>query len=284
MIKSDKIIFHGLFDNKLIFLLFFNQYLLSKCHWAIWGGDLYSKVSRSAKFYLLKDFVKKRVIKKIKYLITYVNGDVQFAREWYGATGTQQSCIGYLSNVYKEQSLSSDEAARKSDVVTIQVGNSADLSNAHLEVFNILKSLEKQDFTIRCPLSYGSEEYADEVETVGYSIFKDRFYPSRKFLPLNEYQLQQQQIDIGVFNHNRQQGMGNIISLIGMGKKVYLRKDTTHWFFFCEIDVKVFDITELNLEPIEETVAKNNIENIKSYFSVNNLIKQWDDIFSSACR
>ena len=31
-------------------------------------------------------------------------------------------------------------------------------------------------------------------------------------------------IDIGIFNNNRQQGMGNITNLLYLGKKVYLSK------------------------------------------------------------
>ena len=38
---SRKIILHGLFDFRLIICLFFMPWLLKKCYWVIWGGDLY---------------------------------------------------------------------------------------------------------------------------------------------------------------------------------------------------------------------------------------------------
>jgi len=41
MQKADKIILHGLFDNKMVFILFLQPWLLKKCYWVMWGGDFY---------------------------------------------------------------------------------------------------------------------------------------------------------------------------------------------------------------------------------------------------
>ena len=39
--KAKKIILHGLFTDNKLFFLYFNQNLLHKCYWVMWGADLY---------------------------------------------------------------------------------------------------------------------------------------------------------------------------------------------------------------------------------------------------
>jgi len=38
--KVEKIILHSLFSDSKNFFLYFNQHLLSKCYWVMWGGRL----------------------------------------------------------------------------------------------------------------------------------------------------------------------------------------------------------------------------------------------------
>ena len=42
-------------------------------------------------------------------------------------------------------------------------------------------------------------------------------------LPLSDYLKILGKIDIAIFNHERQQAVGNITSLLGLGKKVYIK-------------------------------------------------------------
>jgi hypothetical protein len=86
-------------------------------------------------------------------------------------------------------------------------------------------------------------------------------------------------IDIAIFAHRRQQAMGNIISLLGMGKKVYVRKDITPWTLFSEIGVKVFDFSNIDLVTIKNEVRNENVKIIKSYFSKETYISQLKLLF-----
>ena len=74
--------------------------------------------------------------------------------------------------------------------------------------------------------------------------------------------------------------MGNIIKLIGLGKKVYIRREITTWKFFNEINVSVFDFDSLNLEKISNDITASNKEKIKSYFSQNNYLIQLNNLFN----
>ena len=46
-------------------------------------------------------------------------------------------------------------------------------------------------------------------------------------MPFNQYLEFLGKIDIAIFNHRRQQGFGNAITLLGLGKKVYLNSVST---------------------------------------------------------
>jgi hypothetical protein len=98
-------------------------------------------------------------------------------------------------------------------------------------------------------------------------------------MPFNKYLELLGQIDIAVFAHKRQQGMGNTISLLGLGKKVYMRNDITPWAMFEELGVKVFSVDELVLEPIDAIIKINNIKKIRETFSDRKLIAQYSKIF-----
>ena len=82
-----------------------------------------------------------------------------------------------------------------------------------------------------------------------------------------------------IFNHERQQGMGNATALLGMGKKVYMRKDVTPFAMFKGLGVKVFSIDELDLDVISKDDKLRNVDNIKLYFSLDNLRSQWKRVY-----
>ena len=64
-----------------------------------------------------------------------------------------------------------------------------------------------------------------------------------------------------MFNHNRQQAMGNTITLLGLGKKVYMRRGVAQWSFFESHKIKVFDIVNFDLQVLD---ANEKTESDKS--------------------
>ena len=274
MHKADKIILHGLFDNKLILILFCSPWLLKKCYWIIWGADLYvHQRTKKDSRWKRNEFLRRFVINRIGHLVTYIKGDFEKAQEWYGAKGQHHECIMYLSNVYKEL----DIPANASQVTNIQVGNSADPSNNHIEALEKLLPYKDDDICIYVPLSYGNKGYAEKVIVQGEKWFGDKFIPLTDFMPFKEYLKFLGRIDIAIFNHKRQQGMGNTIILLGLGKTVYLRSDTTQWQFFKDKNIDVFDVE--NISPIEIKQLELNRSIVKGYFSKENLIKQYRRVF-----
>lgn len=85
-------------------------------------------------------------------------------------------------------------------------------------------------------------------------------------------------IDIAVFDHERQQAFGNTISLIGMGKKVYLNPISTLNGVMKEYQLKMYELDFFSLDLIDDDIGKSNITNVKKSFSKESLVnslKTW---------
>lgn len=282
-IQADKIILHGLFVDYIIRFLYINRYLLKKCYWVIWGGDLYDdlqldiiKTRKQVQFTELK----KLVISKMNSFITYLKEDYNLAKEYYSSKAEYKECIMYLSNLFNAKA----EYNKKNDTLVILVGNSATDTNNHYEVFNKILAENLDNYKILCPLNYGDKNYAAKVVELGTKLFGDKFEPLLDFIPLEQYTKLLSTVDVAIFNHNRQQGMGNIINLLGMGKLIYIRNDITTWNLLEHLNLKVY-ATNKNL-MIRHTIKNNNYSEtnkvlIKNYFNKNTLYSQWENIFDT---
>ncbi|WAR44077.1 TDP-N-acetylfucosamine:lipid II N-acetylfucosaminyltransferase [Methylomonas rapida] len=269
--RARKVILHGLFDSRLVRILALVPWWLSKCYWVIWGGDLYYHImDKKDPNYHRNEYFRKFVICRLSGLITHICGDFELARKWYGATGRWYECFMYPSNLYHQPCI----RTRPHETTNILVGNSATDTNNHIEALDKLRIYADKNIRIYCPLSYGDFEYAQKISDYGMTLFGDKFIALRDFMSFEKYLDLLAQIDIAIFNHNRQQGMGNITTLLGSGKKVYMRKNVTSWSTFEQLGVQLYDIKLLNLNKLDSDIAKQNHDNISNYFSKSILVKQ----------
>lgn len=282
--KSDKIIIHGLFSPLFILILFLQPWLLKKCYWCIWGGDLYFyKYRRRSLTSNCIEFMRKFVIKNISGLITQLKGDYELTKQWYKAKGKYYYSFLYPSNLYKEYDLR--EIKKDNNKKYIQIGNSACETNEHIEVFQMLSKYKNENIEIICPLSYsGKKEYINQVIKAGYEIFgEEKFVPITEFMDFDKYLDVLARIDIAIFNHKRQRGLGNITTLLGLGKKIYIREEITTWKFCIDHGFKVFSINKgFNdlFEEVSKEIKESNINIMKLKFSETKLVEDWNKIFS----
>ena len=276
MNKADIIILHCLFSIRVIQLLFFQPWLLRKCCWAIWGNDLYMyKSERRSIGWYKNEFFRRFVIKRFGIITTFIKGEYDLVKKWYGARGSYQECLLYLSNVMTPELL----VEEKSYELNLLIGNSADPSNNHAEILEKLYIYKDQPLRIYCPLSYGNNNYAEEISELGKKLFGEKFIPLLNFMPFKEYKALLKKVDVAIFWHKRQQGLGNIITLMGLGKKIYLRRDVTTWNFFRDLKIEVYDFEKFDLAPIDFDVARKNYEITTKYFSKENLRIQLKTLF-----
>ncbi len=280
--SSEKIILHGILSKELWFTLLIQPWVLKKCYWVIWGGDLYSSIGKSKyiKSYIYEN-VKKLVISRIGFLLTFIYGDYLLAKSKYSASGKYLECLMYQSNTLDKLTVLKKVQPGKRTKISVKIlaGNSAHTTNNHLELFQKLLPFKEKDILIYCPLSYGPRNYALEIAKAGKDLFGDKFIPLLTFMPLEDYLTLISSIDIAVYNHRRQQALGQTIALLQRGKKVYMRSDVSQWDFFNDMNIKIFDLNNINLYPISISEQKKNIRQIKNNLTERHLLDQWKSIF-----
>ncbi|MGG1397346.1 TDP-N-acetylfucosamine:lipid II N-acetylfucosaminyltransferase [Bacillus salipaludis] len=281
--RAHKIHLHGLFHPQLIFLLYLQPWTLNKCNWIIWGGDLYLYTQTSKGFSdRIYEHLRKFVIKRLKSITTHIKGDYKLAQSWYNTRADYFYSFMYPSNLFKPVDLT--KLDKNKDYFYVQVGNSSDPSNNHLEVFDHLEKHKEKKIKIICPLSYGDKEYKNLIIKEGEKRFGDQFVPLTDFISLKDYLNILAKIDVAIFNHKRQQGLGNITTLLGLGKKVYIRDDVTTWDFCKEHGLTVFSTNhgyEDLFIPLDENIKHLNQRVMKVSFSEEKLVKDWEKIFDS---
>lgn len=286
-IKSNiakKIIIHGLFEYKIIVFLLLQFWLLKKSYWVLWGGDLYFYENRKKTIkHNIYEFFRKKVIKNIHGIITYIEGDFNLAKEWYDTKAELYKCL-YYPSVIPNYSINNNKNNNKNNQNKfILIGNSASPTNNHKSILNKIRKTNLDNTKLICPLSYGDMSYAKSIKKYGKELFGDKFISLDSFLTINAYNKLLKNIDIAIFNHKRQQAMGNILTLLYLGKKVYIRDDIVTWEFFRQNNIKVYSINNSSpkelLKDIDVKHSKSNSKVIKNKFTEERFVNDWNKIF-----
>jgi dTDP-N-acetylfucosamine:lipid II N-acetylfucosaminyltransferase len=247
LVVSEKIVLHGIWRDKVNSILVEDQKLLDKTYWFMWGAEFY--------FPEKYDTAHKTVIKNAAFLISGVEGDIDLVREKYGAKGKFIEGMVYA----KFNKLKPQPFTKVKKGVDILLGNSGAVSNNHCEAINLMSKKADNIKKIYTPLSYaGSNDYIDKVEKLGNLIFPGRFSAMKDYLNLNTYLNFITHIDIAVFNHDRQQGINNLLILLETGKKIFMRPEITTYRQFKKKGFHIFDINNFDTSPLTlEQVSQN---------------------------
>ena len=292
----DGIIIHGLFNIWYTAFLVLNPLLLKKCNWVVWGGDIYTHLSEKKS---LKEKVRERlkicIGKNIGYVTTLTIKDYDLFKEWYGFKGhkfltkypTPLTRVGVLDALCEKKN------ERNKGIkfpVNIVIGNSATETNQHFEALDLLKKYKGEDIKIYIPLSYGLItnylEYRKKVVEYAVDLFgEEKIVPIYNKMDGTDYSKLLSTMDIGIFNCNRQQAMGNIAILMASGAKVFLRKDTTMWSTYVDRNNVVNDIYSISDSSFDEFIFQTvndrecNYQIIYENTSVEINTKRWGNIF-----
>ncbi|MFW5848068.1 MAG: TDP-N-acetylfucosamine:lipid II N-acetylfucosaminyltransferase, partial [bacterium] len=236
---------------------------------------------------------RKSVIRKLNYVLTSKTGDFNILKNNFSTDARRYDLIHPLpldfDNLNKSKRVLPEKFQLKNRFKrVILVGNSANSSNNHIEILYNFKRIDSNNFCIVMPLSYsGHDRYINELIKVGKKLFGERFIPIREYLDKEVYSQLLNQVDVAIFNHKRQQALANIIALLYLGKKVYIRKDISSFDFLDNKGLKVFEIDNLKsdiidnkLYEIDKRTIKNNRDNIIKYFNNNSRIKYMKRIFN----
>lgn len=291
ILSSDKIILHGNFRLN-VFQILSSLDALKKTYWVIWGGDIYTYYTKTTHTFdeTLFEMMKIKYSSNFKAILgSHV--DYTFSTTKYGKLGEYIRVYYPVLHDFDDVILSNFIQSNDSDKSRLRIllGNSATQTMEHFEVINFLSTLpkEKFDFVIYCPLSYGDMNYAQKVEQLGKRLLGDKFVPLKEFLPIYEYSKFLSTIDVGIFNVQRAQGMGNIIKLLRYGKRVVLRENSYGKKFLDDLGFSTNTIEEFFadpkklFEPLPREIAEKNIKKAIENFSTENVTKYWTQIIIS---
>lgn len=308
LIKPDEIglVVKNLFNYKVViihYLDYFSAKLVNlsdknvNFHWMAWGGDYYELMN-------IYDFLEpktKRVFDKIDtkaFLINpyaykkYKEFEDNAKREKLSAIKKFKSCTFVFKEEYEffiekfpefrnliyipwnygtlEEHIypkNLDECKEKLDYIL--VGHGASFESNHLDIFEILIRNHNLNYEkLICPLSYGFMPYRDFILKQGYKLFGEKFYPLTEFLSLHNYIDLISKCKYAIFNHKKQEALGNIAITMYSGSVVFMNSNSPIYKFLKNRGAIVFDINVLKngnsftLTNKEIEINKNIIKNI----------------------
>lgn len=284
--QAPKIIIHFLPTSTDLFFWMLHQSCLTKSIWCMWGRDVfYRKVRKAGVNKWIVESMRKHLIPKID-LITGHPSDYTFLKDCYPVSSKFELSFYPLPGFNLEEEVVFEQ---KSTPVQVLLGNSADPSNRHILTLELLAKFKEEEILILCPLSYGGNQaYIDRVCQAGQAIFGEKFKPLLEFLPIGTYNEILKKTDITLMNHERQQGLGNIRSLLFQGKKIFMANEQTPFTFYTqELGFHIEDAQGIDSMDFEEfsnmplSAKRKNHELYKKHFGDENILQLWKNLFNA---
>lgn len=277
-ISSKKIFIHCLFDEGLIAFFCHHIWLLRKSNILLWGCEIYDKRDGVSTEEI--DKKRKTIFRFAKDVSVLTPEEMKLVRQYYPtkARGHLYSYYGAAPINHAKQPVP-ESVGNENKTINIQIGNSATETNCHIEALDLLSKFKDENIKIYMPLSYGGAQYvqyAKYVEAYARKIFGDKAVALRRFLPKEEYFKYMQSIDIMIFNNNRQQALGNIYAAAGMGKKIFLRNESTMRNYLKNMHLKFFTVQDIENMSYPEFIAYGSdsiLQNKKAILHYKNKAK-----------
>lgn len=307
---SNLIIYHG-FDNIQAYL--FQHSLKQKNSiWLLWGAEVYNDIiennlfgTKTSQLQVYRSSRIKNIIKKI-ISIFKPTFNINYTKHEYAKILSELPSLGVL---YKEEfdyflslkiirdntnffrftyypiEFLIKDLNNKIVGNDILIGNSASLTNNHLEIIDILKEINISERSIYFPLNYGNPNYAKIVNNYAIKNLQN-CVALLNFMPIEDYNKILLKSGIVIMNHYRQQAVGSVLIALYFGSKVYLN-DTTLYFYLKRIGCIVFSISrDLKKENkdclinLNKTEIELNRSIIRNEISTNRIVEDIKDFIT----
>lgn len=292
--NNDLILLHSLFAFSVYQLLFFISHIsiLKKMVWIAWGGDLYQwkRTGNSMIKNILANFIAYLFRRKIKYFVGIFPPDIEnFKTKFRSKADTfYASYVGGLYNPLYNKELdliTLDEKIIKNDCIIIQVGHQCNPILNHIVVLDSLAKFKDKNIRVYLPLSYGDMEYGDKVEQHAKTLFGDKVICIREMMSEEDYMDFLSKVDIAIFNIPRQIGLGNIVPLLYMEKKIFIPEGTVMYEYYKSQNIEICNYNQIDKidfdmfsKPVDMKKAKQFVKS--HYINKENNIERWQKIFN----
>ena len=211
--------------------------------------------------------------KKISYFISYIEEDFHLFSKYYPNTmkfiySPFLTLDQYLGNIKQPELIT--------NTGNILIGNSASLESNYFDVIEELNVNKSKFSKASFVLNYG-ETFKNFKKDVQIEINKELSVKAEcitKFMDLKTYVEFLKSCNTAVFLHYRQQAMGNIITLIYLGARVYLSKHNPilHFFNSKGIKINIFEseFEEFGTSDLSYEEKESNRANVIKIFSFPN--------------
>ena len=160
----------------------------------------------------------------------------------------------------------------------VLLGNSSDYSNNHLDIFQLIKGINKK---LIVPLSYaGYNSYKKLIINEGERVFDKLFSPITEFIPLIKYNKLLLSCNTVIMYHIRQQALGNIFMSLYIGMRVFLNKKSGTYKYLKDRGVIVFDLDSdfgligVELEEKEKHINRKLVLKIRGQEVTNKKVQE----------
>ncbi len=308
----DVIVFHGL--TRVHTNLALSSSLYKKIVWLFWGGEVYNNpilnkdmllgpatkqllalnnnfwISKGIKYLIRKYIYPSSLLRDIAEVATNIKYVGVPYEEDFASLKSKKAihpdCKPFIYSYYPPEHVfkNSEEFPALGD--NILLGNSATQENNHAEIFEILRTIDIKPAKVLTILSYGDLEYRDKIINLGCQMFAEDFMPITDFMPLEEYNKLLNTCSVAIMNHYRQQAVGNILSLLWIGAKVFLSDRNTMFHFLKRIGCYIYSVDEIGAgkEAVSRLTQAQVLENrriLKDRLSTTRLSNSLREFFSN---
>lgn len=184
-------------------------------------------------------FVPKDRFKRINYCLCDMPQEANESNRYFG---TQMEWLPY--NYYTIEETIGDLRDARVKGNNIFLGNACRYGNNHIDALWKLKGLVDKSQKVITPLSYGNMGLQKHVLRAGRLLIGNAFDPLVDYMPLEEYNAKMLSCSVMIQNHYTPQALGNILTGLWLGMRVYLSKRNVTYDFLKDLAVHVYTVED----------------------------------------
>ena len=307
----QRVYIHNLTQIRAAIALTLYKKFSIKLYWIFYGADLYTILSKKKEYDLYDYYIdsNKTFLYKLKkeifniklfcnFGLSYTNSLKDFFlkldyfcfwnhHDYHLFRKHFQTSAKYKYFIYYNVLNLSEVQHVKKEPLSILINHSASVTGNHLTVIKKLISLKGARTLKRVvtPLNYGNKSVVNAVKNLGEFSFGNKYYPILDFLPKDDYYALLNSIAVAIFGSRRQEAGGNILYLLSVGTKVFLREDNNMIQYLKEAGFIIFSFeNDLNsvedLAPLREDQISHNQFIYHKIFNKNSEIEMMKEMLA----